>query len=261
MPHWCICLQHHLHFSSTNTEPVVRKGYGSLKSEGFLHLAQVLYGCPQPSSHCRAAEHHGSAHPVPPNPGGLFMGVNANKNSSSWDGDWLTSKQSGIFFVGAKAVPTGECSLILNEKLGILMRIRAGQRNTGLWAWRGGHLGAPPSPATTNSCSPSSPGAEQQTSASLSTEKFRRELKQRTFSSMPTCDRREILETILWSQASNDGMHEDGWQPETNHRTERSSHQQWLPPQYFISKSLHILDGHTQPLQHSFCNISRASYS
>lgn len=52
------------------------------------------------------------------------MGASANRNSSLRDGDWLTSKQSGIFFAGAKAVPTGERSLILNEKLGILMRIR-----------------------------------------------------------------------------------------------------------------------------------------
>lgn len=69
------------------------------------------------------------------------MGVSANRNSSLRDGDWLTSKQSGIFFAGAKAVPTGERSLILNEKLGILMRIRGWpeeHRALGMWgraAW------------------------------------------------------------------------------------------------------------------------------
>lgn len=158
-------------------------------------MAQVLYGCPQPSSHCRAAERH-HARPVPPNPGGLFMGVSANRNSSLRDGDWLTSKQSGIFFAGAKAVPTGERSLILNEKLGILMRIRGWpEEHRALGIGREGSLGLS-SPATTNSCSPSSLGAEQWTSALLSPEKFRRELKQRTFSSVPPCDRGRILKTI-----------------------------------------------------------------
>lgn len=189
------------------------------------------------------------------------MGVSANRNSSLRDGDWLTSKQSGIFFAGAKAVPTGERSLILNEKLGILMRIRGWpEEHRALGIGREGSLGLS-SPATTNSCSPSSLGAEQWTSALLSPEKFRRELKQRTFSSVPPCDRGRILKTIPWSQASNDGMHEDGWQPETNHRTERSSQQRWFPFQYFISKTLHILGCQAQLPQHSFCNILRASYS
>lgn len=58
-------------------------------------------GVPSPAL---TAEHH-SARPVPPNPGRLFMGVNANRNSSSWDGDWLTSNKVGFSLLVPRRFP------------------------------------------------------------------------------------------------------------------------------------------------------------
>lgn len=83
-------------------------------------MAQVPYGCPQPSSHCRASQRTSG----PSKPRKTIYGRQCKQEFIFMGWGLAHIKQSGIFFVGAKAVPTGECSLILNEQLGILMRIR-----------------------------------------------------------------------------------------------------------------------------------------